>query len=106
MTSGLSCATLSKMAFALRGSQPQSTVTGIAMRRMLLRRGPVFQLFGDKTGIRNENVGSIERLDLSIAYADLAHISFLASYDHEVANLDWTLVLPSRKATFEPRVSF
>ena len=54
----------------------------------VVTKGPVFHLFGDETGIRNENVGPIERLDLGRAYADLAHISFLASYDHEVANLD------------------
>ena len=57
----------------------------------VVTKGPVFHLFGDEMGIRNENIGSVERLDLSGADADLAHVSFLAGYTHEVANLDRSL---------------
>src|SRR4029453_18145816 len=54
----------------------------------VVAKGPVLHLFGDEKGIWNENAGSLGGLDLSRTNADFAHVALLATYHHQVTNLD------------------
>src|SRR6202011_2422540 len=54
----------------------------------IVAKRPVFYLFGDQEGIWNEDPSTLGGLDLGRAYADLAHVTFLAADHHKVADLD------------------
>src|SRR5262249_19381316 len=57
----------------------------------VVAKGPILYLFGDETGIWNENAGSLGGLDLGRTNADFAHMALLAAYNYQVTNLDRSL---------------